>query len=83
VAAEQAVWTETASAAGFAARFADALARQAARPWHEENRRHLATRGLDSTRAAGPAEVNAAAGGWLRQIEANGQSRVFFLFFLF
>ena len=73
--AEQAVLAGDGSAAGFADRFAGLLARQAA-----------AAAGLKSIvgyrfgldfdpEPPAPAEVTAAAGRWLRQIEATGQVR--------
>jgi uncharacterized protein len=74
--AEQAVLDGDRSAAGFAARFAAALARQAATAVGLKS--IVGYRfGLDFD--PGPpaaAEVTAAAGGWLRQIEATGQVRV-------
>src|ERR1700722_7902191 len=74
--AEQAVLDGDRSAAGFAARFAAALARQAATAVGLKS--IVGYRfGLDFD--PGPpaaAEVTAAAGGWLRQIEATGQVQV-------
>ncbi len=74
--AEQAVLEGDRSAAGFAARFAAALARQAATAAGLKS--IVGYRfGLDFDPAPpAPAEVTAAAGGWLRQIEATGQVRV-------
>jgi hypothetical protein len=73
--AEQAVLGGDRSAAGFAARFAAALARQAATAVGLKS--IVGYRfGLDFD--PGPpaaAEVTEAAGGWLRQIEATGQVR--------
>ena len=74
--AEQAVLDGDRSAAGFAARFAAALARQAATAVGLKS--IVGYRfGLDFDPAPpAAAEVTAAAGGWLRQIEATGQVRV-------
>ena len=74
--AEQAVLDGDRSAAGFAARFAAALARQAAAAVGLKS--IVGYRfGLDFDPAPpAAAEVTAAAGGWLRQIEATGQVRV-------
>jgi predicted TIM-barrel fold metal-dependent hydrolase len=74
--AEQAVLDGDRSAAGFADRFAAALARQAATAVGLKS--IVGYRfGLDFDPAPpAAAEVTAAAGGWLRQIEATGQVRV-------
>ena len=74
--AEQAVLDGDRSAAGFAPRFAAALARQAATAVGLKS--IVGYRfGLDFDPAPpAAAEVTAAAGGWLRQIEATGQVRV-------
>jgi predicted TIM-barrel fold metal-dependent hydrolase len=74
--AEQAVLDGDRSAAGFAARFAAALARQAATAVGLKS--IVGYRfGLDFDPAPpAAAEVTAAADGWLRQIEATGQVRV-------
>jgi uncharacterized protein len=74
--AEQVVLDGDRSAAGFAARFAAALARQAATAVGLKS--IVGYRfGLDFDPAPpAAAEVTAAAGGWLRQIEATGQVRV-------
>jgi len=74
--AEQAVLDGDRSAAGFAARFAAALARQAATAVGLKS--IVGYRfGLDFDPAPpAAAEVTEAAGGWLHQIEATGQVRV-------
>ena len=74
--AEQAVLDGDRSAAGFADRFAAALARQAAAAVGLKS--IVGYRfGLDFDPAPpAAAEVTAAAAGWLRQIEATGQVRV-------
>ena len=74
--AEQAVLDGDGSAAGFAARFAAALARQAATAVGLKS--IVGYRyGLDfDPEPPAAAEVTAAAGGWLRQIEATGRVRV-------
>jgi uncharacterized protein len=74
--AEQAVLDGDRSAAGFAARFAAALARRAATAVGLKS--IVGYRfGLDFDPVPpAAAEVTAAAGGWLRQIEATGQVRV-------
>ena len=74
--AEQAVLDGDRSAAGFAARFAAALAGQAATAVGLKS--IVGYRfGLDFDPVPpAAAEVTAAAGGWLRQIEATGQVRV-------
>jgi uncharacterized protein len=74
--AEQAVLDGDRSAAGFAARFAAALARQAATAVGLKS--IVGYRfGLDFDPAPpAAAQVTVAAGGWLRQIEVTGQVRV-------
>ncbi len=74
--AEQAVLDGDGSAAGFAVRFAAALARQAATAVGLKS--IVGYRyGLDfDPEPPAAAEVTAAAGGWLRQIEATGRVRV-------
>ncbi len=73
--AEQAVRAGDGSAAGFADRFAAALARRAARAVGLKS--IVGYRfGLDfDPEPPAPAEVSAAAGRWLRQIEATGRVR--------
>jgi predicted TIM-barrel fold metal-dependent hydrolase len=74
--AEQAVRDGDGSAGGFAGRFAAALARQAASAVGLKS--IVGYRfGLDfDPEPPAAAEVTAAAGGWLRQIEATGRVRV-------
>ena len=75
-AAEQAVLDGDGSAAGFAARFSAALSRQAAAAVGLKS--IVGYRfGLDfDPERPAAAAVTAAAGGWLRQIEATGRVRV-------